>query len=187
MLGMSAADWVTSLRLALVAAMWPLALSSERRSGRFGVILCGLTDYFDGRLTRQLGVASRHGGRLDTIADLALLLSVAIWLALLHPSLLRDGAGFLALVSALYAGSMVSSLAVFGRLVDAGQVSAKAAGALLYGLALFTLLTGIYESSLLTVAATALAISSVESLIKALAATRTIQLSGVASVIRSTV
>jgi len=182
---MSLADWVSALRLLLVAVMWPLALSGLGQLVGFGVVLCGLTDFLDGRLARRLGVESRRGARLDAIADGALLVSVAVWLGVLHPSLVADNATLLAVTGGLYAASVASSLAVFGRAVDPRQVSAKIAGALLYAFALFTLLTGVYEPVLLTVAAAGMAIASLESLMKALAERSTIQPNGIASVMRS--
>jgi len=182
---MSIADWVSVLRLLLVAAMWPLALSGQERLVGLGVLLCGLTDIVDGRLARRLGVESRRGARLDAIADAAVLVSVAAWLGIFHPTLVADNAGLLALTAALYAASIASSLAVFRRVVDPRQMSAKIAGALLYAFALFTLLSGVYEPLLLTVAAAALAIASLESVLQAMTERRTIQPSGMASVKRS--
>ena len=182
---MSLADWVSALRLLLVAVMWPLAFSGLGQLVGFGVLLCGLTDFLDGRLARRVGEESRRGARLDAIADGALLVSVAVWLGVLHPSLVADNATLLTVTGGLYAASVASSLAVFGRAVDPRQVSAKIAGGLLYAFALFTLLSGVYEPVLLTVAAAGLAIASLESLMKALAERRTIQPNGIASVMRA--
>lgn len=182
---MSLADWVSALRLLLIAAMWPLALSGQGRLVGFGVVLCGVTDFVDGRLARRRGGETRRGARLDAIADGALLISVAVWLGLLNPSLIAENAALLAVIGALYGASIASSLVVFRRAVDPRQASAKIAGGLLYAFALFTLLTGVYEPLLLTVAAAALGISSLESVIKAMAERRTIQLNGIASAMRS--
>ena len=182
---MSLADSVSVLRLLLVGAMWPLALNGEGRLVGIGVLLCGLTDILDGRLARLSGTESRHGARLDALADTALLISVLGWMAILHPSLVTDDAGILVVTGAIYAGSVASSLAVFRRFVDPRQVSAKIAGGLLYAFALFTLLSGVYVPLLLTIAAGALAIASLESIIRALTDSRTIQPIGMASMPRS--
>src|SRR2546430_16444768 len=99
---MSLADWVSALRLLLVAMMWPLALSGLGQLVGFGVVLCGLTDFLDGRLARRLGVESRRGARLDAIADGALLVSVAAWLGVLHPPPVADNATPLAGTRGLY-------------------------------------------------------------------------------------
>jgi phosphatidylglycerophosphate synthase len=169
---MSAADWLSTARLLLVAAMWPVALAGQGRLLGLGLIVAALTDALDGHLARRLHGASRHGARLDAIADTVLLVSTAAWLQVLHPQLLPDNFGAIAITSALYVASVGASWIAFRRLVDPRRLSAKIAGALLYGFALLTLLTGVYESVLLDIALLALAISSAETLV---AASRTVQ------------
>lgn len=87
---MSPANWLTALRLLLVALLWPLALVGQGRLLGLGLLAAGLTDVLDGYLARRLGTVSRFGARLDAVADLALLVSAAAWLWMLHPSLVAD-------------------------------------------------------------------------------------------------
>ena len=54
------------------AIFWPLYL------------LCGLSDVLDGALARAMGTVSRHGERLDTIADI---IFVAVWMVLFIPAI----------------------------------------------------------------------------------------------------
>jgi len=179
---MSAADCLTLSRLLLVPFIWLLALQGQGRLVGFGLIGAGLTDVLDGYLARRLGQVSTHGGRLDAIADLVLLVSAAAWLQLLHPEIARDNGSLLAAAAALYAGGVATGVIVFRRVVDPRQLTSKIAGGALYMFGVITLLTGDYEPLLLRLALLALIVSSVESII---AAIRTIHASGIASSNRS--
>jgi cardiolipin synthase len=161
------ADRLSIMRLLLVALMWPAALAGEGRLVGIGMLVAGLTDALDGYLARRLGVASARGARLDAVADAALLISSAAWLSLLQPRVLTDNSIVLLGTAVIYAASTATNWFAYGRLVDPRQLTAKLAGGLLYAFALITLMTGIYEPLLLTVAVAALAIACVESLLKA--------------------
>src|SRR5438552_1085435 len=165
---MSAADWISAARLLLVPVLWPLAVTGHGRLVGFGLLVAGVTDFLDGQVARRSGRVSRHGARLDAIADSLLLVSTAAWLQVLHPEIVRDAGTLLAATAAVYGASIAAGMIAFRRLVDPKQLSAKLAGGLLYAFALVTLLTGAYEPLLLRVAALALAISSVEGLVAAI-------------------
>ncbi|TMC80512.1 MAG: CDP-alcohol phosphatidyltransferase family protein [Chloroflexi bacterium] len=165
---MSGADWISAARLLLVPILWPLAVTGHGRLVGVGLLVAGLTDFLDGRVARRSGHESRHGARLDAIADTLLLVSAAAWLQILHPEILRDNRAMLAATAAIYSAAIAANLIAFRRLVDTKQLSAKVAGGLLYAFALVTLLTGAYEPLLLRVASLALAISSVEGLVAAI-------------------
>lgn len=164
---MTAADRVSALRLALVPLIWPFALAGQGRLVGMGLILAGLTDVADGYLARRLNQRSRRGARWDAIADAALMVSAAAWLAVLHPEIVRDNATLLAVAVIAYATSTSTSLVVDGRLVDPRQLSSKVAGGLLYAFALITVLTGAYEPLLLRLALLALTIGCAETLVVA--------------------
>jgi phosphatidylglycerophosphate synthase len=178
----SAANLVTAVRLLLLAPLWALALSGNTRVVGIGLILAGVTDVLDGRLARRLVQESVRGAQMDAIADTALLISAAAWLGLLYPEIMRDNTALLGVVAGAYAANMAAEWLGFHRIGNPRQLSAKLAGGLLYAFALFTFLTGDYEAALLRLALFALLISSVEGLV---AATRTIQASGMASSNRS--
>ncbi len=165
---MSGADWISAARLLLVPVLWPVALTGDGRLVGFGLLVAGLTDFLDGQVARRSGRESRHGARLDAIADSALLISAAAWLQILHPEILRANVPLLAVTAAIYVGSIGAGVVAFRRMVDPKQLSAKVAGGLLYAFALITLLTGSYEPLLLTVAALALAVSSAEGIVAAI-------------------
>ena len=179
---MTVPDWISATRLGLVVLLWPAAIAGQGRLVGIGLVLAAVSDAVDGYLARRMGCVSIRGARLDALADSALMLSAGAWLAILHPTLLGDNAPVLAAAGALYAASTAASYLAFGRLVDPRQLSAKVAGALLYGFALVTFLTGSYEPILLRIALLALAASCVEGFMKAI---RTIQVSAIASKPRS--
>ena len=66
---MSGADWISAARLLLVPILWPLAVTGHGRLVGVGLLVAGLTDFLDGRVARRSGHESRHGARLDAIAD----------------------------------------------------------------------------------------------------------------------
>ena len=157
----SAADWLTSARVLLVVVLWPVALAGAGLLVGLGLIAAGLTDALDGYVARRTGRQSLRGARLDAVADIALMVSAAAWLELLHPQIAAESWPILAATGILYGLSLLAGGA------DPRQVSGKVAGGLLYLFALFTLLTDMYEAVLLDAALLALAVSSLETIFKA--------------------
>jgi cardiolipin synthase (CMP-forming) len=156
------ADAITWVRLLSLPFIWWLALDGQGRLVAFGLILAGLTDFLDGFVARRLGQESTQGARLDAIADVMLLVSAAIWLGLLHPDVVGENAGLLAVTAAVYFTSLSIGLLRFRRIGNLHLYSAKAAGALLYLFAVATLASGAYSRLLLTLAAAALMVSAAE-------------------------
>jgi phosphatidylglycerophosphate synthase len=156
------ADAITWLRLLSLPFIWWLALVGEARLVALGLVLAGLTDFLDGLIARRLGQESSEGARLDAIADVLLLLSATTWLGLLHPEILRENAGLIAVTSVIYVTSLAIGLVRFRRFGNRHLYSAKVAGGLLYLFAIATLGFGGYSRLLLTLGALALIISAVE-------------------------
>jgi phosphatidylglycerophosphate synthase len=113
----------------MLAAAW---------SGRHDLFLwlalyCMASDIFDGKIARWLGQASEFGARLDSWADLLMILSGPACAAWLQPQLLRSEFTFVAVV----VGGNVLAVAVgwwkFGRLTsyhtDAARLMAYVVGA----------------------------------------------------------
>jgi phosphatidylglycerophosphate synthase len=182
LVSMSAADCLSVSRLSLAAVLWLPALMGEGRVVGIGLVIAAITDVLDGRVARHLETASRHGARLDALADLVLMVSAGCWLSILHPTLLTGNSGWLWLAALTYIMSTLASWLAFGRLVDPTQVTGKLAGGLLYGFALLTLLSGTAEPLLLRIALLALGLSSAETFVTAM---RTIHVSGIARSARS--
>jgi len=174
---MSAADWLSASRLALAVLLWPVALAGNGRLIAIGLVVAATTDVLDGRLARRAGATSPRGARLDALADFVIMVSAGCWLAILHPILLSENAGWLVSVAVIYAASTAASWLAFRRLVDPRQLTGKLAGGLLYGFALLTLFAGTAEPLLLRIGLLALAGSSGETFVRAI---RTIQVSGIA-------
>ena len=156
------ADAITWLRLLSLPFIWWLALDGQGRLVAVGLVLAGLTDFLDGFVARRLGQESPEGARLDAIADVLLLVSAAISLGLLHPDVVDENAGLVAVTAAVYVTSLCIGLLRFRRIGNLHLFSAKAGGALLYLFAVATLASGAYSRPLLTLAAAALMVSAAE-------------------------
>jgi phosphatidylglycerophosphate synthase len=179
----AAADWLSAARLLLVPLIWPLALAGQARLVGLGLVVAGVTDVLDGYLARRSDQPSAHGARLDAVADILMMVSVAVWLQILFPEILHNNVALLGITAGVYVASMAVSLTTFHRFVDPRQLSSKIAGAMLYGFALVTLITGVYTTVLLVLAALLLIAASLETIARA--ATATIQARGRASRQRS--
>ena len=158
------ADAITSLRLLSLPFIWWLALEGQGRLVAVGLVLAGLTDFLDGLVARRLGQESPGGARLDAIADILLLVSATMWLGLLHPEILGENLGLVGITAAVYFTSLAAGLLRFRRIGNLHLYSAKAAGGLLYLFAVATLASGGYNRPLLTLAAGALMLSSIETM-----------------------
>ena len=122
------ANGLTCLRLLSLPVLWALALLGQGRLVGLGLVLAGATDALDGYVARRLGQVTPAGAQLDSLADNLLLPSAAAWLWFLHPELVKDNAGLLAVASALYALSLGAGLVRFHRFANLHLYSSKAAG-----------------------------------------------------------
>ena len=159
------ADAITWLRLLVLPAIWWFALAGQGRVVGLGLLLAGVSDFLDGFVARRLGQASSAGARLDLIADTVLLLSVVVWLEVLHPEILRDNSGLVAGTFLVYFVSVAVGVLKFHAVPNLHLYSSKVAGGLLYAFALVTLLTGNYDRLLLELAAAAFIVSCTETLV----------------------
>ena len=94
-------------------------------------IVAGVSDMLDGFVARKTNTASRFGARLDTIADLVLVLACLIKLlpVLRIPTRLYAWIGIIALIKVV---NIISGFAVQKKLVAVHSVMNKVAGALLF-------------------------------------------------------
>jgi phosphatidylglycerophosphate synthase len=160
--GWKVADAITWLRLLSLPLIWWLALLGQERLVGFGLVLAGFADFLDGFVARRLGQQSPAGARLDAVADVLLLLSATMWLGLLHPEIVGENVGLIAVACLIYVISLAIGPVRFGRLGNLRLYSAKLAGGLLYLFAVSTFVFGAYSRPLLVLAASALIISAVE-------------------------
>ena len=160
------ANRLSVARVAAAPLMVLLAASGLGRLCAIVLVIAGISDVLDGFVARRSDNATAVGARLDGAADAALLVATGGSLFILHPDI-SQAAGWLLVSAALVAAAWAASQRVYGRMVPPGQPSSKVAGAMLYGFALLTLWTGSYEPLLMEAATTALAISSLETLVRA--------------------
>jgi phosphatidylglycerophosphate synthase len=148
----------------MLPIIWWFALLGQGRIVGIGLMLAGLTDILDGVVARRTGPESPAGATRDLIADTLLLLSAAAWIGLLHPEIVRDNGGLLAGSLSIYVASVAVSWLKFHRLPNLHLYSSKAAGGLLYAVALITFISGRYDRLLLMAAAAAFIVSCVETI-----------------------
>jgi phosphatidylglycerophosphate synthase len=159
------ADILSWSRIFLLTVLWVPALLGSGRLVGIGLMVAGLTDFLDGYLARRLGQTTAAGARLDSIADILLLVSAVVWIELLHPEIARENMVLIAATFAVYAASLAVGAVKFHRLGNLHLYSSKVAGGFLYTFALVTLVAGVYEPVLLMLAAAAFILSSAETLV----------------------
>ena len=162
-------DLLSGARILLIPVLTIAALAGNGRLVGFGLLLAGATDFLDGYIARRLGAATPRGARLDALADNLLLVSALAWLLWLHAEILTTSWALIAAACAVHVASL-------GAGITRRRLGSKLAGGCLYAFALVTLLSGVYEPLLLTIAAGALIASSAENLLmtmtEAIATTR---------------
>jgi phosphatidylglycerophosphate synthase len=156
---------LSGFRLLLIPALTIAALAGNGRLVGLGVLVAAASDVLDGRLARRLGVAGNLGARLDALADSMLMLSASVWLFVLHPEMLAISSPIVVTAIVVWIASTAVAVARFGDLRHLRRISSKFAGGCLYAFALLTFFSGVYEPLLLTLAAGALIVSSVDALL----------------------
>lgn len=138
-------DALTMARLASLPVLWVLAYLRMPEALAVGALLAGLTDVLDGMLARRLGVTSRRGGAMDSLADHLLSISLVVWLFLFCPHFFRaEGVGLLAW-AAFALGVLAVGWIRFRQVGNLHLYSAKAAGFVCTGFGLLLLYTGEYS------------------------------------------
>ena len=158
-------DLLSGVRILVIPVLTIAALAGNGRLVGFGLLAAGATDVLDGHLARRLGAATPRGAWLDALADNLLLVSALAWLLWLHPDILTTNGALVAAAFAVHIASLAAGRIRFGRVVNLHLLGSKLGGGCLYLFALVTLLSGVYEPLLLTLAAGALIASSAENLL----------------------
>jgi phosphatidylglycerophosphate synthase len=158
------ADAITWLRILLVPVIWVYALLGDGRVVGAGLIAAGVTDFLDGLVARRFGQSSSTGARLDLTADTLLLVSAVFWIGMMHPDVVSENVGLIAIAFLTYLVSVGVGVLNFRRLPNLHLYSSKLAGGLLYAFAVITLVAGRYDKLLLALAAGAFMLSCVETL-----------------------
>lgn len=84
---MTIANLMTTARFVLIPVMWLLILYNKKMEFLVVFVLAGITDFLDGFLARKYHQASSFGAKLDSAADLLVLLSSVFWAFILFPEI----------------------------------------------------------------------------------------------------
>ncbi len=153
----------TWLRLLLLPGLWALALAGQAAWLGVGLAAAVLTDVLDGRLAQR---DPRYAaGDLDALADKALALSVAGWLAWLRPAIWRAHPALLLLAAAVYGAMLLYGRVKFGKLSTLHLHSGKIGGALQALFVLHALFSGGYSPLLLYLAVGSFILAAAEELL----------------------
>lgn len=153
----------TWTRLALLPGLWALALTGHASALGVGLAAAALTDVLDGRLARR---DSRYAaGDLDALADKALALSVAGWLALLRPALWRAHPALLLTAAAVYGAMLLYGRWKFGQVSTLHLHSGRVGGVLQAVFVLHALFSGGYSPLLLYLAVGSFSLAAAEELL----------------------
>jgi phosphatidylglycerophosphate synthase len=135
---------ITTLRLALIPGLWLLAILQMPVALGVMLGLAASTDVVDGYLARRHGLVTEFGSRFDSFVDHLLIASAITWVLLLRPEFFAAHRTPLLSWLVLGGAALLVGLLRFGRLGDIHPYSAKLAGVLGYGFAVYLLIAGSY-------------------------------------------
>lgn len=121
-------DFITLSRLVLTPVLWVLAMLQERAALGILVAVAGFTDILDGFLARRMGITSRWGSQLDSVADMVLVASITIWLVMLRPDFFREHGLLLLIWAVTGLVTLLVGWIRFRRIANLHLYSAKTAG-----------------------------------------------------------
>jgi phosphatidylglycerophosphate synthase len=136
---------LTAFRLLMVPVLWAVALTGHARWVGVGVGVAAATDWFDGYLSRRWNQTSAFGSRLDSVADHALAISTALWMALLRPHFFREQKWPMIAWAAFALFVLAVSWLRFHRFVDLHLYTSKLAVTLSFCFAVPLLVLGDYH------------------------------------------
>lgn len=151
------------IRLLLVPVLWVFAVMKMPVYVGIGLIAAGLTDALDGYIARKRGLVSAYGSKLDSIADVAVIVSAVFWIMLLTPEVFLGHAVLVSLWIVIEALAITVGWIKFRRIANLHLYSAKAGGVVGYTFIVVTFIFG-YSELLFYIAFAVLTVSSVEAL-----------------------
>jgi phosphatidylglycerophosphate synthase len=164
----SPADRLTAIRLLALPILWALALTRRPVALGIGLFLAGLTDVLDGPVARRTGRSTRFGSQLDSVADLLLMGSAVLWIALLRPEFLAEKAAPLLVWAGIGLAALVVSWVRLGRIGDLHLYSAKTAGVVGHLFAVWLFVFDDYHPAFWLVAISLAIVAATETLIGAI-------------------
>jgi CDP-diacylglycerol--glycerol-3-phosphate 3-phosphatidyltransferase len=154
---------LSSLRLVAVPVLAVLALTGRETAFTWVLIPALLTDIADGLIARLLGLESRLGAMLDSVADTALLFVAVYGIWVFHPEVLREHAWLCGTAVGLWLLEDVAAFLRYRRLSSFHTWSSKIVANLL-GLFIGWLFVLGFEPWLLYLAAGGSILASLEEL-----------------------
>lgn len=151
------------IRLLLVPVLWVMAFMDMPRYVGAGLLLAGLSDALDGFIARRWGTVSAYGSKLDSIADVSVIISAAFWVALLMPEIILEHKLLVTFWVLLEASAIAVGWIKFRRIANLHLYSAKAAGVIAYSFVIVAFIFG-YNETLFYAALALLIAASAEAL-----------------------
>ena len=151
------------IRLLLVPVLWVLAFMDMPRYVGIGLLLAGLSDALDGFIARRWGMVSAYGSRLDSIADVSVIISAVFCVVLLMPGIIFDHKLLVTLWVLLEVTTITVGWIKFRRIANLHLYLTKAAGVIAYVFVIVAFIFG-YSEVLFYLALTALIAASAEAL-----------------------
>lgn len=119
---------LTMCRLTMIPTLWLCALGGSARVAGAALVVAGVTDVFDGRLSRRWNVTSSLGSRLDSIADTGIGISAFGMLIVFHRSVVGDHRIFFVLMPVVSAIVLALGWLRFGKVADYHMLTGRMAG-----------------------------------------------------------
>lgn len=136
---------ITSIRLLIFPVIWLFAVQGNRTTVAILVLLCLLTDFFDGLAARLLNQQTSFGAKLDSTADNLMLLSIVFWIGLTVPELWASHPILLGILFLLLV-IVFSIMAVkFGRNVEIHTYLSKLGVTVMWTFFIHSLLLGVID------------------------------------------
>ncbi len=160
----SVPNLLSGFRLLLAVVLWIPAMLDLPLWVGIGLVAAGLTDMLDGFLARRWRAATEYGSRLDSAADMVLVVCAAFWVILVEPSVFFDNKLLVLSWMLIGTASLAVGLIKFRRIPDLHLYMTKASSAAGYVFIIFMFVVG-YNAALFYIASALLIISTLESLL----------------------
>jgi len=160
----SVPNLLSGFRLLLAVVLWIPAMLDLPLWVGVGLVAAGLTDMLDGFLARRWAAATEYGSRLDSAADMVLVVCAAFWVILVEPSVFFDNKLLVLSWMLIGTASLAVGLIKFRRIPDLHLYMTKASSAAGYVFIICMFVVG-YSAALFYIASALLIISTLESLL----------------------
>lgn len=141
------------LRLALVPVLWLIALTGDSRLLGALLLVAYITDVIDGPIARRNKQVTSEGSRLDTVADIVLSSSAAIWLLMFQPDVLTDNVVLMGMGMVAFLVFIAVGWLKFRRFANLHLYTTKASTVVFSLFVVHALITGQYNPLFFTITA----------------------------------